>query len=167
MIEPARILRLVLPGYELPVRGHHGVTHWARVFENGSRLAGSTGADPDVTALFALFHDVRRVNESVDPGHGLRGAELARELRGVAFELDDAAFARLHEACRRHTDGEVSGDPTIQACWDADRLDLGRVGIEPLPELLGSDAARALLPWANERADRAFEPAFVKADWRV
>jgi len=37
----------------------------------------------------------------------------------------------LDYAIRHHVDGDVSDDPTIGTCWDADRLDLGRVGIVP------------------------------------
>jgi len=125
--------------------------------ENGLRIAEANGADPEVVALFALFHDARRVNEYTDHGHGLRGGDLARELRGSLVHLSGEQFDRLHEACRLHTRGFISAEPTLAACWDADRLDLGRVGITPDPDLLCSDAARALLPWAHERArsDRA------------
>ena len=37
--DPAAILRNILPGYVLPLRGDHGVAHWARVTEIGLRLA--------------------------------------------------------------------------------------------------------------------------------
>jgi len=163
--DPAAILRAILPGYALPLRGAHGVAHWARVTEIGLRLAELTGADAEVVALFALFHDARRVNEFDDPGHGLRGAELARTLRGSLVHLDDERFDLLHEACRRHTDGQSSKQSTIQACWDADRLDLGRVGIVPRPERLGSAAARSLLPWAHGRAIHGYEPPMVLGEW--
>ena len=43
--------------YQLPWFGLHGVTHWARVYENGLRLAPATGADEQILLLFALFHD--------------------------------------------------------------------------------------------------------------
>lgn len=33
-------------------------------------------------------------------------------------------------------------DVTIQTCWDADRLDLGRVGITPKSLYLGSNLAK-------------------------
>jgi len=51
-----------------------------------------------------------------------------------------------------HTDGHTTGEATLLACWDADRLDLGRVGITPRAELLCTDAARGLIPWAQARA---------------
>lgn len=161
------IMRAILDEYELPVRGYHGIVHWARVLENGLRVAEMNGADRDIVTLFALFHDSRRINEHRDNGHGLRGAELARSLRGTLVHLDDDRFEKLFEACRLHTDGLTSGDPTLQACWDADRLDLGRVGITPKPERLCTDAARDLLTWANTRAITGYEPEDVLASWRI
>jgi len=161
----AAIMAEILRGYVLPAYCSHGVVHWARVLENGLRVAGSNGADRDVVALFALFHDSRRVNESRDDGHGLRGGEFARSLRGTLVHLDDARFDLLFEACRLHTDGLTQGDPTLQACWDADRLDLARVGIRPVPQRLCTDAARQLLGWATARAVSRHEPARVLASW--
>jgi uncharacterized protein len=38
--------------------------------------------------------------------------------------------------------GQVADDPTIGACWDADRLNLWRVGKTPDPRLLSTAAAR-------------------------
>ncbi len=161
----AAIIHEILENYRLPIRGHHGVVHWARVLENGQRLASATGAKIDVVTLFALFHDSRRVNEDTDFGHGHRGAMYARSLRGTLIRLDDADFDLLFEACRLHTDGLTDGDITVQVCWDADRLDLGRVGITPEPDLLCTNAARDLLAWAHDRAIRRHEPDFVSGDW--
>jgi uncharacterized protein len=165
--DPAAIVQAVLDGYALPVRGFHGVEHWARVHANGARLAESTGADAEVVALFALFHDARRVNEHHDPGHGTRGGDLAHALRGTLVHLDDRRFELLYEACRLHTDGHRDADPTLQACWDADRLDLGRVGIVPRPVLLCTDAARALLAWAHERAEAGHIEAALLRAWGI
>jgi uncharacterized protein len=155
------ILAEIFRGYALPVRGDHGVVHWPRVLENGLRVAEVNGADPEVVKLFALFHDARRVNEHRDARHGLRGGEFARSLRGKLVHLDNARFELLFEACRLHTDGLTAGDPTLMACWDADRLDLGRVGIMPKPHRLCTDAAQKLLKWANERAVSGYEPVEV------
>ena len=161
----ASIMAAILRGYSLPVRGYHGVVHWARVLENGLRVAESTGADPEVVSLFALFHDSRRINEHRDDGHGQRGGDLAHSLRGTLVHLDDARFELLYEACRLHTDGLVEGDPTLQACWDADRLDLARVGISPSPRRLCTGTARDLIEWANDRASRGHEPVDVLQAW--
>ena len=50
----------------------------------------------------------------------------------------------LMEACAKHNDGEVSEDPTIGVCWDADRLDLLRVGIIPLDKYLSTKAGKEM-----------------------
>ena len=161
------IMQAILDGYVLPIRGYHGIVHWARVLENGFRISDVNGGDREIVTLFALFHDSRRVNEHRDNGHGLRGGELARSLRGSLVHLDDERFELLFEACRLHTDGLTTGSPTLEACWDADRLDLGRVGITPRSDRLCTDAARALIDWANERATNQHEPEGVLTSWGV
>jgi len=167
MHDLAAIASEILRGYTLPVWGDHGVAHWARVAENGLRVAEATGADKEVVTLFALFHDSRRVNEDWDEDHGLRGGKFARSLRGSLLHLEDARFDLLYEACRLHTDGLTTGDPTLLACWDADRLDLGRVGITPDPELLCTDAARGMVAWAHGRAVRGHLSSAVLGSWGV
>ena len=67
------LIQVILAEYTLPWFGVHGLSHWARVLENGLRLAATTGANVRVVQYFAVFHDSRRVNEHIDPGHGRRG----------------------------------------------------------------------------------------------
>ena len=149
------LIRLILGGYELPVDGVHGPAHWARVSRVGLKLAKITpGADQEVVHMFALFHDSRRENENHDPDHGLRGAELARSMKDThLLHLNDAQFELLRYACTNHTNGETTTDPTIGCCWDADRLDLDRVGVELEidPDYLSTDEGRVLLTWAKRR----------------
>lgn len=166
LLTPA-LLKRILDGYSLPPRGTHGITHWARVLENGRRLAAPASADLDVVELFSVFHDARRINEAVDHGHGLRGLKLARELRGSFFELDDGRFKLLEHACAAHTSGHTRADPSVQVCWDADRLDLLRAGIRPNPDHLCTEAAKdpALIEWANARARARFVPALLREEW--
>ena len=169
---PAHLKPLVdeiLRTYRLPPTGLHGVAHWARVLENGRRLAGETGAEIAVVELFAVFHDARRVNEGHDPDHGPRGAKLATKLRGSLFELEEGAFRLLCRACEGHTHELTHPDVTIQTCWDADRLDLGRVGIEPHPSRLCTEAARRpeTRKWADGRACFQFLPDFVLTAWDI
>jgi len=54
------------------------------------------------------------------------------------FHLDDARLTVLREACILHDRGKVSADATTGVCWDADRLDLPRVGIAPAPRLMST-----------------------------
>ncbi|MGE5072432.1 MAG: hypothetical protein ACM3MF_03315 [Anaerolineae bacterium] len=165
-----RLLSRILDGYALRPNGVHGIAHWARVLENGRRVGALTpGADPDVIELFAVFHDSRRVNDAIDRGHGRRGAELARELRGDFFEIDDARFALLQAACNEHTAGKTQADPSVQVCWDSDRLDLLRVGIRPVPFLLCTPSARLqeVMDWANNRATTFYAPPLIKDEWGI
>jgi uncharacterized protein len=130
----------------------HGESHWRRVAAAGLALLPETpDADPALVFLFALFHDSMRLNDGRDPLHGPRGAELAGELRGGAFDLEDAKMDLLGFACEEHTNGGVSSDPTVGVCWDADRLNLWRVGIRPDPRLLSTEAARngGRIAWAR------------------
>jgi uncharacterized protein len=169
ILAPALISR-ILEGYAMWPNGIHGVAHWARVLENGRRVAALTsGVDPDVIELFAVFHDARRVNDQRDDGHGKRGADLAKQLRGEYFDTDDTRFALLVYACQAHTSGRIQADPTVQVCWDADRLDLLRVGTRPSPRWLCTDAAKLqeTMEWANDRAMRLVVPDLVRDEWRI
>jgi len=109
---------------------------------NGLMLAKATGANTHVVELFAFFHDSCRINEYTDDGHGQRGALLATKLQGRFFEATEHEMLLLTQACSTHSDGLSKGDATVQTCWDADRLDLGRVGITPDPKYLCRFAAK-------------------------
>ena len=148
------LIERILAEYELPHDGYHGPIHWARVLENGTRLAERNGVDVEIVQLFALMHDSRRINEAVDHGHGARGAAFAESLRGQLIHLDDERFELLRYACAHHTDGMTEGPRVVRTCWDADRLDLGRVYIRPRTEFLCTSAARdpAMMRWADDRA---------------
>ena len=70
-------------------------------------------------------------------------ADLAAHLHGKLFDATSEELALLTDACERHSLGLTKADVTIQTCWDADRLDLGRVGIKPHPKYLCTAAAKA------------------------
>jgi len=124
----------------------HGPNHWRRVERNALKISASNGANIDVVRLFAVFHDSRRVNDSVDFGHGERGAKYAASLRGILFDLCDEHFEQLWYASVYHTNGQLSDDPTIGACWDADRLDLTRIGLTPRAKFMSTALGRRLCP---------------------
>lgn len=145
------LIEEVLAQSNRPDSSDHGVHHWQLVAVCGAELIPLVpGADPDVVFCFALFHDSMRENDYVDPGHGKRGGELARELLGgrdllAADQLDDLTFA-----CDHHTSARTSDDPTIGVCWDSDRLNLWRVAIEPDPSLMSTPPGRDLERIARE-----------------
>lgn len=106
----------------------HGPEHWARVERNGLYVAERTGADKTIVQLFAVFHDCMRWNDSIDPGHGRRGAEYASQIKDELIDISPSNFDKFYYACEWHTDKQTINDITVAACWDADRLDIGRVG---------------------------------------
>jgi len=124
--------------------GVHGLGHWRRVEQFGLEIAATSGADRDVVSHFALFHDSCRLNDGHDPEHGPRGAALARRFfKAGRLGLSENQMELLHEACTDHTYVHYSSNPTVATCFDADRLDLGRVGITPNPKFLNTDAGKA------------------------
>lgn len=161
------ILAAIQDQYVLQWDGLHGISHWARVYENGLLLAKSLPVDPDLILLFAIFHDACRINDAVDPGHGTRGADLAAAMHGESFLLPQDEFDLLYEACAKHTRGLVHAAPTVQVCWDADRLDLPRASIHPDPEKLCTPAARdpEIIAWAMDRSQRVVFPRHIRTAW--
>ncbi len=164
---PAKLIRTIIMQYTLPDNGLHGLSHWARVLENGLRIAKQTNAKIKVIKLFAVFHDAKRANEGMDSDHGRRGAEYAASLRGSLFDLSNEDFDLLYKACAYHTDGLTKGNTTVQTCWDADRLDLARAGIDPKTKHLCTKAAKdpKMIQWANKRSNKLFVPEFVHTHW--
>jgi uncharacterized protein len=125
----------------------HGDEHWRCVCATGLALAPCVGeVDRTLVFCFGLLHDTRRLTDSVEPEHGERASGFANELReeGILL-LDDGRFALLAEALvyHSHSSGLVSSNRTIGTCWDADRLHLPRVSIQPRADLLSTSAARA------------------------
>ena len=123
-------------------RGIHGDSHWRRVAEAGLHIADAEGVDRHAVLLFAILHDCRRENDRHDPGHGPRAAALARATGHEALGVSAPVLERLAHAMHHHTDGLLTDDPLVGACWDADRLDLARVGIATDPAFLSTAQAR-------------------------
>jgi uncharacterized protein len=136
------LLAKVLDGYLLDIRGIHGISHWRQVEKNALHLAEGEGIVSSLFSLFALFHDARRKNDGHDREHGKRGATLARKLHVQGFyQIPAEDLDRLCYACEHHTNQRYNMDPIIGICWDADRLDLTRVGTTPNPRYLNSTTA--------------------------
>ncbi|OLV17482.1 hypothetical protein [Deinococcus marmoris] len=131
----------LVAAFELGALSLHGPMHWQRVEQNAVKLAEASGGDVKVCRWFAVFHDAARVAEDQDKDHGARGAALVMKYRH-RLPLNEAQCFLLIEACRGHELGRVSEDPTIGACWDADRLELPRVGIMPRVELMSTEAGK-------------------------
>lgn len=112
--------------------GGHDFHHIRRVRAAALRLAPALGADPVVTALAALLHDVADPKLNPDPETGKRA--LAGFLADPA--LSPERRARIEDIVERVSFGkELDGDarpksPELMAVQDADRLDaIGAIGI--------------------------------------
>lgn len=122
----------------------HGVAHWDRVAGNAELLM-SDDVDMLVVKAFAYVHDIERDNEHADLQHGPRAARLVDEIRSTVLDfLNDNQIEQLKEACNLHTTTLKTADATVNACFDADRLDLGRVGITPDPDRMATQKGQEI-----------------------
>ena len=136
------LLKAILAQFRIKQHGAHGPSHWARVRKHGLTVGGAAGADLFVVELFAFLHDSQRENEYSDPSHGARAAAYVQSLNGTYFSLAPDQMEKLCIAMTGHSEGKIHQDPTIQTCWDADRLDLGRVGTKPRAKYLSAEGAK-------------------------
>ena len=147
----ASLISLLRGHFALDWHGIHGAAHWSRVRRIGLCLAALTGANTRVVELFSFLHDSCRRSDGRDPDHGGRAALFVEKLNGRYLHLDDLERHLLVEACRGHSGGGTHDDPTIATCWDADRLELARLGITPDHRRLCTSAAiePAFYNWAH------------------
>jgi len=134
----------------LDIDGDHGLSHWARVYKKTQILAKHYEIDSPVFELFALLHDSKRENEFEDKDHGKRAAVFAQEqIKNGTINIDKQNQKRLIYACANHTKANKKAkmyhDLVIQICFDADRLDIGRVGIEPHESYFQTEFAKKWL----------------------
>lgn len=86
-----------------------------------------------------------RINDGTDPNHGLRGGEFAKSIRDELEMISNEQFEKLYFACKWHTDKHFNDDITIATCWDADRLDIGRVGVLPDVKFINTEPAKEIV----------------------
>lgn len=138
------IERLVTSRHNPAATGrYHGPGHWARVRSNALAVARSMGIDPLIPTLFALIHDSQRADDYQDIDHGERAAHWARSHPSLSF-LTKQQRDTLAQACSGHSQGSTEAPDIVKACWDADRLDLGRVGITPDPALMCTNHGKSM-----------------------
>ena len=145
------LLQIISKQFSLDLNGTHGVYHWHRVYKNALKIAEHYNIESSIFMLFALFHDSKRVNEDIDPRHGRRGSKFAQKLQcdiPMLKELSKKDFELLEYACSSHTKIDIShefvNELVANICWDADRLDIGRVGFVVDPKYLCTDYAKQL-----------------------
>ena len=154
----------------------HGVRHTQRVHIHAQRLTEQLGwprADRELVLSAALWHDIGREGDGVEPSHGRSSVALADEL-GLTAGLSEADAAVARFAIERHSlsDGgaeqhaaELAGadDPArrlaqperaLHVLWllkDADALDRIRLGFGDCadPRQLRHQQAIALIGFAE------------------
>ena len=135
----AKVKEFALKDWELGET--HGLPHWQRVERNGIILSTEVqngvayireDINIKVIRMFAYLHDKCRLNNGSDLEHGIRAANMLSSIKNTILQdLTDEDFSLLEKACRLHTTELRTGNLTIDTCFDADRLDLERVGIIP------------------------------------
>ena len=123
----------------------HGIDHWERVAEYGCIIARHEKLNERILVLFGYFHDCKRHSDGRDPDHGPRAAEYVATFSAEELGLSEVDHQRLIIACRHHTYECETKDITIKACWDADRLDIGRIGFRTDPKKLFTRTAKSIV----------------------
>lgn len=141
-IVPPKVLRRIMDEFSLKNSDVHGVNHWSRVYYYGHLLSKNHSIDLEIIAYFSIFHDSKRICEHEDPEHGYNGAEFFKKLESI-IHLKPENKEIIYEACSKHNYQEQTNIKEIGVCFDADRLDLWRVDIQPYNRYLHFDESKS------------------------
>ncbi len=120
----------------------HGIGHTQRVHIHAQRLAAEhawSDADTRLALQAALWHDIGRTDDDVDPHHGAASALRAARL-GLTAQLSETDAEVVLFAVRFHS---LSDEEAVEAAWTS--------AVERGPAWPGSDA-RARIREDPERA---------------
>lgn len=149
----------------------HGVAHWTRVHRYGLLLADTlelSSTQKIAIALFGWTHDLARTNDGGGNQHSIDGADYVVDVTNTLFSnfpRDTLDIVRC--AIYYHSDGMTAEEAlyqhslkdnltwsrddilnTLGCCWDADRLDLLRLGIAPQESKMSTPYWDDVLPLA-------------------
>lgn len=149
----------------------HGPAHWARVHRFGVLLADHMNLSEralQCVEVFGWVHDLARVDDGGGNQHAIDGAEHAFAVVPELFPvLTEDQLLLVSQAIQYHSDGLTSDGAyfqglldvrgwtedelidTVGACWDADRLDLLRLGVRPSGRYMSTDFWEYVLPYAE------------------
>ena len=171
MFSGKEILSCLTPFALYPESRFHGPAHWARVNHFGQELARLNGLPLDAkqcVSVFAWVHDLARTDDGGGNQHAIEGASYFDVVRPVVFpNLKKNQVEIVQTAIFFHSDGmpaesayyrglfdHLDGDEneiitTVGCCWDADRLDLIRLGIQPQAQSMSTEYWERVLPLAE------------------
>ncbi|MFT4963917.1 MAG: hypothetical protein ACI9PP_001194 [Halobacteriales archaeon] len=131
--------------------------HIRNVVELGVHIAKTEGAEPDVTRVAALFHDVAKLDADQDV-HANEGARIAREYLETHGDYPQSFIDEVCQAVRDHSyQGDIRDLPKETQCLiEADLLDkVGANGTVLMLLRMGYEARTHMD--AAEMIDRVFE----------
>lgn len=123
--------------------------HLRQVALTAGRLAAALGEDIESAIVAGFLHDCGRTDDGGGTCHAYDSSIIAR--KAIAALDPHLDVDRLCDGIARHADGDVTQDALIGCLWDADRLDLTRIGVDPDPDLLSTPVARRMVRLARRR----------------
>lgn len=155
---PIMTFDYIITKVKIDLNGVHGFDHWRSIYRIGNELYPD--ADKKVLFYFSVFHDLFRENDYHDPEHGERAADFVESiyLHEKVISKKGTKLAKqmllLQFAIKNHDlnpkqyskiKNPIKTDKTVRVCIDADRLDLGRVGVQPDEQYLLTEEAKHYL----------------------
>lgn len=120
------------------------ILHAKRIINFGRYLAKQNGANMNVVILFAALHDSEK-KDTNNPEHGAMAAKKIGDFYHYLFyNLSSQEKESVKKACELHSTEIKTGDVTIDTCIDANRLEIGRYGIEYDIEKFATEEGRKL-----------------------
>lgn len=141
------VLEIVRKEFRLDLYGIHGIDHWKRVFVNTQKLSSHYKIESDVFELFSILHDSQRLDEYTGIEHGKRAKKFTEKLINKnIINLYEDDQERLLYACENHTKPNkqhaLFNDLIVQICLDSDKMDIGRIGVQPNEKYFLTDFAK-------------------------
>lgn len=118
----------------------HGINHLRQVAYLAGRFAYSINECEETAIIGGYLHDCARENDGNGNSHAHESALLATKI--ISKFYPEINIERVYNAIFFHADGLITDDPFIGCIWDADRLNLVRIGIIPKVELLSTEVAK-------------------------
>lgn len=156
----------------------HGERHWSHVNHLGMKLADLMKLNPiqkRCVEVFSWTHDLARKDDNGGNEHAIEGARyFAREVVTLFPDIDEIQIEIIAAAIKYHSDGLCSEEAhhmgffehinvhkedvirIIGCCWDADRLDLIRLGIPPREKYMSTPYWGELVT-LSERLNGSFD----------
>lgn len=118
----------------------HGISHLRRVAYLSGRYAYILKINLNDAVIAGYLHDCARENDSNGNSHAYESAYLAKGI--IQGNLPVTNINKIFYTIYHHADGITTKDPFMGCIWDADRLNLLRIGIIPNEKLLSTQLAK-------------------------